>query len=91
MVRKLLYGFVRGDAAYQFEGGRGIFNRINTVTLDNAPDKEATEDRFDATATTTRVGVDFKTQSVVQILEVKLKSISVVEAAMTQYVFVMPT
>ena len=56
-----LYGFVRGDAAYQFEGGRGIFNRINTVTLDNAPDKEATEDRFDATATTTRIGVDFKT------------------------------
>lgn len=56
-----LYGFVRGDAAYQFKGGNGIFNRINKVSLSNDADRKANEDRFDATATTTRIGVDFKT------------------------------
>ena len=55
-----LYGFVRGDASYQFEGGNAIFNRINAVALDNAADKTKTEDRFYSTATTTRLGLDFK-------------------------------
>lgn len=53
-----LYGFVRGDAAYQIEGGNGIFNRIHAVSLGD--DNNATEDRFDSTATTTRLGLDFK-------------------------------
>ncbi|OTG83814.1 DcaP family trimeric outer membrane transporter [Acinetobacter sp. ANC 4648] len=49
-----LYGFVRADAEYQFKGGNGIFNRINTV------DKLASnEDRFYSTATTSRIGLDF--------------------------------
>lgn len=55
-----LYGFIRADAAYQFEGGTGIFNRINNITLDGDPNKRATEKRFDSTATTTRIGLDFK-------------------------------
>jgi hypothetical protein len=29
-----LYGFVRADTAYQFEGAKGMFNRINGVLLD---------------------------------------------------------
>ena len=56
-----LYGFVRGDVAYQIEGGDGIFNRINAVSLEGAKGKNATEDRLDSTATTTRLGVDFST------------------------------
>ena len=55
-----LYGFVRADASYPFEGGNAIFNRIHAVSLDNAVDKNKTEDRFYSTATTTRLGLDFK-------------------------------
>ena len=55
-----LYGFIRADAAYQFEGGNGIFNRINNVALEDDPNKRATENRFDTTATATRIGLDFK-------------------------------
>lgn len=53
-----IYGFVRADAAYQFEGGNAMFNRINKITLDNDPNKKMTEDRFDATVTTSRIGLD---------------------------------
>ena len=56
-----LYGFIRGDAAYQIEGGKSMFNRINAVSLEGDADKKSTEDRFDSTATTTRIGVDFST------------------------------
>ncbi|WP_180060844.1 MULTISPECIES: DcaP family trimeric outer membrane transporter [unclassified Acinetobacter] len=55
-----LYGFIRADAAYQFEGGTGIFNRINNIALDDDPNKRKTEKRFDSTATATRIGLDFK-------------------------------
>ncbi|OAL84046.1 DcaP family trimeric outer membrane transporter [Acinetobacter terrae] len=55
-----LYGFVRGDVAYQIEGASGIFNSINSVKLEDDPTKNSTEDRLDATLTTTRIGLDFK-------------------------------
>lgn len=56
-----LYGFIRADAAYQIEGGEGIFNRISKVALNGDANKKSTEDRFDTTLTTTRIGLDFKT------------------------------
>ena len=56
-----LYGFVRADTAYQIEGGDAIFNRINKIALDGDLNKRSTEDRFDSTLTTTRIGIDFKT------------------------------
>lgn len=56
-----LYGFIRADMAYQFEGAKGIFNSPHTVALEDAADKRATEDRFDSTLTTTRIGLDFST------------------------------
>lgn len=55
-----LYGFVRADAAYQIEGAKGMFNSINSVTLEGDANKKSTEDRLDATLTTTRIGLDFK-------------------------------
>lgn len=55
-----LYGFVRGDAAYQIEGGSAMFNRINDVQLDGSTGKKSTEDRFDTAVSTTRIGLDFK-------------------------------
>lgn len=58
-----LYGFIRGDVAYQFEGAKGMFNSIHTVALEGSADKKATEDRFDSTMTTTRIGLDFSTPS----------------------------
>jgi hypothetical protein len=36
------------DTAYQFEGAKGMFNRINGVLLDGDPDKKSTEDRLDS-------------------------------------------
>ncbi|MFV5492086.1 DcaP family trimeric outer membrane transporter [Acinetobacter sp. ASP199] len=56
-----LYGFIRGDMAYQFEGGKNIFNSPHTVALEGSADKHLTEDRFDTTLTTTRIGLDFST------------------------------
>lgn len=55
-----LYGFVRADAAYQIEGGKGIFNSIHNVALEGEAHKQSTEDRLDSTLTTTRIGLDFK-------------------------------
>ncbi|WP_336929859.1 DcaP family trimeric outer membrane transporter [Acinetobacter tandoii] len=55
-----LYGFVRGDVSYQFDGGDAIFNRINAVALSDITNTNKTEDRFYSTATTTRLGLDFK-------------------------------
>lgn len=52
-----LYGFLRGDASYQAQGGDGIFNRINKVDLEN---NEKNSDRFYSTATVTLLGLDFK-------------------------------
>lgn len=52
-----LYGFLRGDASYQAQGGDGVFNRINKVDLEN---NEKNNDRFYSTATVTRLGLDFK-------------------------------
>ncbi|MEN8943305.1 DcaP family trimeric outer membrane transporter [Acinetobacter baumannii] len=56
-----LYGFVRADAAYQFEGAKGMFNRINGVLLEGDPDKKSTEDRLDSTVNASRIGLDFNT------------------------------
>ncbi|ARD30021.1 DcaP-like protein [Acinetobacter lactucae] len=56
-----LYGFVRADVAYQFEGAVGMFNRINSVALNGSPDKKATEDRLDTTVNASRIGLDFTT------------------------------
>ncbi|WP_180057858.1 MULTISPECIES: DcaP family trimeric outer membrane transporter [unclassified Acinetobacter] len=55
-----IYGFVRADAAYQVEGAKGMFNSINSVALEGDANKNSTEDRLDATLTTTRIGLDFK-------------------------------
>lgn len=55
-----LYGFVRADAAYQIEGAKGMFNSINSVALEGDANKKSTEDRLDATLTTTRIGLEFK-------------------------------
>lgn len=68
-----LYGFIRGDIAYQFEGAKGIFNSIHSVALDDSADKKATEDRFDSTMTTTRIGLDFSTPLDKQSLKGKIE------------------
>ncbi|CAD9196266.1 DcaP family trimeric outer membrane transporter [Acinetobacter bohemicus] len=68
-----LYGFVRADAAYQFEGGDTIFNRINKVALDEDANKYLTEDRLDSTLTTTRIGLDFNTPLLNQNLSAKVE------------------
>lgn len=68
-----LYGFIRGDVAYQFEGAKGIFNSIHTVALEGSTDKKATEDRFDSTMTTTRIGLDFSTPLDEQSLKGKIE------------------
>lgn len=52
-----LYGFVRGDANYIIEGGDNDFNAVATVGGSTAPVK----DKLRATAKTTRLGLDFKT------------------------------
>lgn len=55
-----LYGFIRADAAYQFEGAKGMFNSINSVALEGDANKKSNEDRLNSTLTTTRIGLDFK-------------------------------
>lgn len=65
-----LYGFIRGDASYQFKGGDGIFNRINKVDLD---DNNTNEDRFYSTVTTSRVGLDFTNSQENQPISGKLE------------------
>lgn len=52
-----LYGSVRADAEYQFKGGDGMFNRINTVDLNGVSDLN--KDRFYSTLTASRIGLDF--------------------------------
>lgn len=49
-----LYGFVRGDANYIIEGSAGDFSDV-------AKTNGQTNDKFVATAKTTRIGLDFKT------------------------------
>lgn len=56
-----LYGFIRADMAYQFEGAKGIFNSPHSVALEGSKDKYLSEDRLDTTLTTTRIGLDFTT------------------------------
>lgn len=68
-----LYGFIRADVAYQFEGAKGMFNSIHTVALNGSADKKATEDRFDSTMTTTRIGLDFSTPLDKQSLKGKIE------------------
>ena len=52
-----IYGFVRADAQYQIEGGDGIWSQVNKAELGNG---NSSEDKFYATAKTTRLGLDFK-------------------------------
>ena len=52
-----IYGFVRADAQYQIEGTDGIFSAVNKAELGNG---NKSEDKFYATARTTRLGLDFK-------------------------------
>lgn len=68
-----LYGFVRADAAYQIEGAKGMFNRINTVVLEGDQSKNSTEDRLDSTVNATRIGLDFTTPLADQILKGKIE------------------
>ena len=49
-----LYGFVRGDANYIIEGSDSDFSGVKGTT-------GATKDKLRATANTTRIGLDFKT------------------------------
>ncbi|RKG38166.1 DcaP family trimeric outer membrane transporter [Acinetobacter rongchengensis] len=65
-----LYGFIRGDASYQFKGGNGIFNRINKVELEGS---NKNEDRFYSTVTTSRLGLDFKSEQKDQPVSGKLE------------------
>ncbi len=68
-----LYGFIRGDVAYQFEGAKGIFNSIHNVALEGDTGKKSTEDRLDTTLTTTRIGLDFSTPLADQALKGKIE------------------
>ncbi|RKG36710.1 DcaP family trimeric outer membrane transporter [Acinetobacter rongchengensis] len=68
-----LYGFVRADVAYQIEGAKDMFNRINSVVLEGDPSKKATEDRLDTTVNATRIGLDFTTPLAEQILKGKIE------------------
>lgn len=52
-----VYGFVRGDANYIIEGADNDFNSVNSV----AGSTKQVEDKLRATAKTTRIGLDFKT------------------------------
>lgn len=52
-----IYGFVRADAQYKIEGADGIFSAIDKADTSNS---KKNEDRFYATAKTTRLGLDFK-------------------------------
>lgn len=65
-----LYGFIRGDASYQFKGGDGMFNRINKVELEGTHNNE---DRFYSTVTTSRLGLDFKSEQKDQPISGKLE------------------
>ena len=52
-----IYGFVRADAQYKIEGADGIFSAIDKADTSNS---KKDDDRFYATAKTTRLGLDFK-------------------------------
>ncbi|MDM1781905.1 DcaP family trimeric outer membrane transporter [Acinetobacter sp. 10FS3-1] len=58
-----LYGFVRGDANYIIEGSKGDFSDVANVGngKTSQPNAQQTKDKFVATAKTTRIGLDFKT------------------------------
>lgn len=53
-----LYGVIRAYTSYQFEGGDGMFNRINEVGLGDSSIKN----KLDTTLTTTRIGMNFTDQ-----------------------------
>ena len=60
-----LYGNVRADAGYQFEGGTksNPYNQISTVPLKGTLDGKLGEDRLRSTLAATRLGMDFKTNT----------------------------
>ena len=56
-----VYGFVRGDANYIIEGADDDFNSVAKVGGTGSSDPKLTQDKLRATAKTTRLGLDFKT------------------------------
>ncbi|AOA57412.1 DcaP family trimeric outer membrane transporter [Acinetobacter larvae] len=57
-----LYGSVRLDSEYQFKGGDGIYNRINTVDLNGVAQNgvlNPNKDRFYSNVGASRIGLDF--------------------------------
>lgn len=65
-----LYGFIRADASYQFEGGNAIFNRLNKVDLES---NQTHKDQFYTSVTTSRIGLDAKTKIADQEVAGKLE------------------
>ena len=65
-----LYGFIRADASYQFEGGNAIFNRLNKVDLEG---NQTHKDQFYTSVTTSRIGLDAKTKIADQEVSGKLE------------------
>ncbi len=56
-----IYGFVRADAAYQIRGADTMFNQPNKVALNGDTSKLGNRERLDTSVSTTRLGLDFKT------------------------------
>ncbi|OTG90868.1 DcaP family trimeric outer membrane transporter [Acinetobacter sp. ANC 3813] len=54
------YGFVRADIAYHFEGSDKIFNKINTVPLNDSTQSANGKTLFNVNAS--RLGLDLKTK-----------------------------
>ena len=65
------YGFIRADAAYHFQGSDKIFNKINTVPLDDSPQSVNGRTLFNVNAS--RFGLDFQTDVENQKLSGKLE------------------
>ncbi|MFC3901276.1 hypothetical protein SAMN05421749_1183 [Acinetobacter marinus] len=59
------YGFVRADASYQAKGASTMYNNISAVPLEGTAEEDKQQDRFQATATATRFGMDFKTPTAI--------------------------
>lgn len=60
-----LYGYVRADASYQASGASTMYNNISAVPLENTADAQKQSDQLHATATATRIGVNFKTPTAI--------------------------
>lgn len=56
-----LYGYIRTDASYQAKGAATMYNNISAVPLENTAEAAKQSDQLRATASATRIGVNFKT------------------------------